>query len=162
MDLVRIGAALYGDTSAEVPGLRPAMRFVSRIVAMNRYPAGSTVGYDRAGRLDVPSRLAVVPVGYADGYPRVLGSRATVLVRGVPAPVIDRLAMNTLIVDVTRVPSARIGDEVVLYGRQGSAQISSSDIERDSGAIAAGAYTAWGRLNPRVVVNQPALAPVRP
>jgi alanine racemase len=159
MDMVRIGAALYGDTSAAAPGLRPAMRLVSRIAAINPYPAGSTVGYDRSGRLDRAGRLAVVPLGYADGYPRTLGGRASVLVRGVFAPVVDRLAMNSLIVDVTHVPTAGAGDEVVLYGRQGSAQIRSADIERASGTIAAAAYTAWGRLNPRVVVNVPVSEP---
>jgi alanine racemase len=159
MDMVRIGAALYGDTSAAAPGLRPAMRLVSRIAAINAYPAGSTVGYDRAGRLDRAGKLAVVPLGYADGYPRVLGGRANALVRGAFVPVVDRLAMNSLIVDVTHVPSAGVGDEVVLYGRQGSAQIHSADIERASGTIAAAAYTAWGRLNPRVVVNVPVSAP---
>jgi alanine racemase len=156
MDMVRIGAALYGDTSAAVPGLRSAMRLVSRIAAINPYPEGSTVGYDRAARIHRASRLAVVPVGYADGYPRALGGRAQVLVRGAFAPVIDRLAMNSLVIDVTQVPSARIGDEVVLYGRQGSAQIRSADIERASGTIAAGSYTAWARLNPRIVVDVPA------
>ncbi|WP_426324091.1 alanine racemase [Microbacterium sp. E-13] len=156
MDMVRIGAALYGDSSAAVAGLRPAMRLVSRIVAINPYPAGSTVGYDRAARIDRASRLAVVPVGYADGYPRTLGGRAHVLVHGAHAPVIDRLAMNSLVIDVTQVPSAQVGDEVVLYGRQGSAQIRSADIERASGTIAAASYTAWARLNPRVVVDVPA------
>ncbi|MGN6221427.1 MAG: alanine racemase [Microbacterium sp.] len=156
MDMVRIGAALYGDTSAAVPELRPAMRLVSRIAAINPYPAGSTVGYDRAARLVRAGRLGVVPVGYADGYPRALGGRAEVLVHGTLAPVVDRLAMNSLVVDLTEVPSAGVGDEVVLYGRQGSAEIRSEDIERASGTIAAGAYTAWARLNPRVVVNVPA------
>ena len=159
MDMVRIGAALYGDTSAAAPGLRPAMRLVSRIAAINRYPAGSTIGYDRVGRLDRAGRLAVVPLGYADGYPRVLGGRASVLVRGTFAPVVDRLAMNSLIVDVTHVPSADAGDEVVLYGRQGSARIHAADIEQASGTIAAAAYTAWGRLNARVVVNVPVYEP---
>lgn len=153
MDMVRIGAALYGDTSAALRDLLPSMRLVSRIAAINPYPPGSTVGYDRAARIDRASRLAVVPVGYADGYPRTLGGRARVLVRGAPAPVVDRLAMNSLVIDVTHVPLAQIGDEVVLYGRQGSAQIRSADIEQASGTIAAGAYTAWGRLNPRVVVG---------
>lgn len=155
MDLVRIGAALYGDTSAPVPELRSAMRLVSRIAAINPYPAGRTVGYDRMARLDHASRLAVVPVGYADGYPRTLGGRGHALVHGRKVPVVDRLAMNSLVIDVTDVPAVGIGDEVVLYGRQGSAEIRSADIERDSGSIAATAYAAWARLNPRVVVNLP-------
>lgn len=155
MDLVRIGAALYGDTSAPVPALRSAMRLVSRIAAINPYPAGRTVGYDRTARMDRPTRLAVVPVGYADGYPRTLGGRGHALVHGLAVPVVDRLAMNSLVIDVTDVPAVRIGDEVVLYGRQGSAEIRSADIERASGSIAATAYAAWARLNPRVIVNLP-------
>jgi alanine racemase len=154
-DLVRIGAALYGDTTAPGADLRPAMRLVSRIAAINAYPAGSTVGYNRAHTLPQPSQLAVVPIGYADGYSRVLGGRAHVLIHGTPAPVVDLLAMNTLIVDVTRVPAAAIGDEVVLYGRQGDASITSSDLERMSGQIAANLYTAWGRLHRRVVGPDP-------
>jgi alanine racemase len=159
MDLVRIGAALYGDTSADVPGLRSAMRLVARIAAVNEYPAGGTVGYERTRRLDRPSRLAVVPIGYADGYQRLLSGRAEVLIGGSSAPVIDLLAMNSLIVDVTDLPAARIGDEVVLYGRQGAAEIRAADLERASGTIAAGLYAAWGRLHPRVVVNAPAAEP---
>ncbi|WP_052226497.1 alanine racemase [Microbacterium mangrovi] len=158
-DLVRIGAALYGDTSASGVDLRPAMRVVSRIAAVNDYPAGSTVGYDRTHRLRHPSRLAVVPLGYADGYSRALGGRAHVLIHGTPAPVVDRLAMNTLVVDVTQVPEARIGDDVVLYGRQGDATISSLDLERASGQIAANLYTAWGRLSRRVVAEGTAHRP---
>ncbi|RKS93352.1 alanine racemase [Microbacterium sp. AG790] len=154
-DLVRIGAALYGDTSASVPGLRPAMRLVSRIAAISTYPAGRTVGYDRTHRLDRTARLAAVPLGYADGYQRALGGRAEVLVRGRRMPVVDRLAMNTLLVDVSDAADAAIGDEVVLYGRQGAGHIDAADLERASGQIAANLYTSWGRLMPRRALPLP-------
>ncbi|MGK9149009.1 alanine racemase [Plantibacter flavus] len=149
-DLVRIGAALYGDTDLLGGALRPAMRLVSRIAAINGYPAGNTVGYDRRHLLSRPSTLAVVPVGYADGYHRSLGGRAEVLVGGRRAPVVDRLAMNTFLIDITHLPGVRLGDEVVLYGDQGDERISSREIERVSGQIAADLYTAWGRLVPRI------------
>ncbi|WP_294980217.1 alanine racemase [uncultured Microbacterium sp.] len=152
-DLVRIGAALYGDTSASLAGLRPAMRLVSRIAAISAYPAGRTVGYDRTHRLDAPARLAAVPLGYADGYQRTLGGRAEVLVRGRRMPVVDRLAMNTLLVDVTSAEDAVIGDEVVLYGAQGAERISGADLEHASGQIAANLYTSWGRLLPRRAIS---------
>jgi alanine racemase len=161
-DLVRIGAALYGDTSASGIDLVPAMRVVSRIAAINDYPSGSTVGYNRMRRLWHPSQLAVVPIGYADGYSRTLGGRAHVLIHGTPAPVVDQLAMNTLIVDVTQVTRARVGDEVVLYGRQGDVEITSLDLERVSGQIAANLYTAWGRLNRRVVADGTTTVRARP
>ncbi|GAA1638700.1 alanine racemase [Microbacterium flavum] len=154
-DLVRIGAALYGDTSAAVPGLRPAMRLVSRIAAITSYPAGRSVGYDRTHVLDAPAHLAAVPLGYADGYQRALGGRAEVLVRGRRAPVVDRLAMNTLLVDVSAVGGAAIGDEVVLYGAQDAERITAADLERASGEIAANLYTSWGRLLPRRAAPSP-------
>lgn len=150
-DLVRVGAALYGDTAARTEGLRPALRLVSRIAAINAYPPGSTVGYDRAHRTTRPARLAVVPLGYADGFHRVLGGRAHALTRGRRVPVVDRLAMNALVLDVTDVAETRIGDEVVLAGDQGSESILGRDLEAASGQIAADLYTGWGRLLPRRV-----------
>ena len=148
-DLVRVGAALYGDTAAPAAGLRPALRLLSRVAAINTYPAGSTVGYDRTHRIAHAARLAVVPLGYADGFHRVLGGRAHALVRGQRVPVVDRLAMNSLVLDVTAVPEARIGDEVVLAGEQDGGAILARDLEEASGQIAADLYTAWGRLLPR-------------
>lgn len=148
-DMVRIGAALYGDTDVLGAALTPAMRVVTRIAAINEYPEGRTVGYNATHRLDASSRLAVIPVGYADGYHRGFGGAARVLVRGTRAPVIDLLAMNACIVDVTHVTGAAVGDEVVLYGPQENDAITSADIHRYSGHIAADAYTAWGRLMPR-------------
>ncbi len=151
-DMVRIGAALYGDTSVLGAALVPVMRVLTRIAAVNDYAAGATVGYDRTHRLAHASRLAVLPVGYADGYRRAfsVGSGADVLIGGRRAPIVDLLAMNTCIVDVTGIPSAAIGDEVVLYGRQGSQSITSAEVQRVSGQIAADSYAAWGRLLPRV------------
>lgn len=149
-DLVRIGAALYGDTDALGGELRPAMRLISSIAALNTYPGGSTAGYERRHRLHEEATLAVVPLGYADGYHRSLGGQAEVLVHGRRAPVVDQLAMNTFLADVSHIPEVRVGDEVVAYGRQGRDAITAVDIERFTGQIAADLYTAWGRLLPRV------------
>lgn len=157
-DMVRIGAALYGDTPLLDGALRPAMRVVSTIAALNEYAAGRTVGYDRAHVLAADARLAVIPIGYADGYRRGLGQRAEVLIGGRRARVVDRLAMNTLLVDVTALNGARIGDEVVLYGAQGADAITSAEIDRMTGQIAADLYVAWGRLLPRRAAGTPAAA----
>lgn len=161
-DMVRIGAALYGDTSAPVTGLRPAIAFVSRIAAINVYPEGRSVGYDRTFVTRRASRLAVVPVGYGSGLHRNLGGRADVLVRGRRARVVDKLAMNSCVIDVTDIPSVQIGDEVVLCGSQGGEQIGFHDLERASGQIAADLYTAWGSLLPRWAVRGSRAVPVRP
>ena len=152
-DLVRIGAALYGDTAAPHPRFRPAFTLKSRVAAVNGYRAGSTVGYDRAHRLRRDSVLATIPIGYADGVQRSLGGRASVLIRGRRLPIVDRHAMNTLTVDATDLGDVRPGEEVVLYGAQGSGRISSADLERANGHIAADLYSVWGRLHPRIPVR---------
>ncbi|MFC5789057.1 alanine racemase [Agromyces tardus] len=152
-DLVRIGAALYGDSTAPHPGFHPAFTLKSRVAAVNEYRAGSTVGYDRTHRLDRDAVLATVPIGYADGVQRSLGGRACVLIRGRRLPIVDRHAMNTLTVDATELRDLRPGEEVVLYGRQGSDRISSADLERANGHIAADLYSVWGRLHPRIPVR---------
>lgn len=152
-DLVRIGAALYGDTPALGGALRPAMRVLSSVVAVNEYPRGSTVGYDRAHRLDRDARLAVIPLGYADGIHRTLSGTGHVLIRGIRARIVDRIAMNAFIVDVTDIDGAAPGDEVVLYGAQGEATITAEELARSHGSIAADLYVAWGRLLPRRAVR---------
>lgn len=145
-DLVRIGAALYGDTDVLDGALRPAMRVVSRIAAINTYRAGSTVGYDRAHLLGHDARLAVIPLGYADGFHRSLSGRGEVLIAGQRARIVDRIAMNSFLVDVSGIRRAAPGDEVVLYGSQGEQTITSADVARAHGSIAADLYVAWGRL----------------
>lgn len=149
LELVRIGAALYGDSSAAAPWQRSAMRIVSEISTVCRYPAGRTVGYERRHRLDAETRIATVPLGYGDGIPRALGGRGRALVGGRHVPIVDHLAMNTLAIDVTDVPGAGPGDEVVLLGRQGDAELDGAALELASGQIAAATYTGLGRILPR-------------
>lgn len=151
-DLVRIGAAIYGDTVNAHADVKPAFTLKSRVVAVNDYRAGSTVGYDRTHRLERDARLAVVPVGYADGVQRSLGGRASVLIRGRRLPIVDRHAMNALTVDVSPLDGVLPGEEVVLYGAQGADRITSAELEHANGHIAAELYSVWGRLHPRVPV----------
>lgn len=148
-DLVRIGAGLYGDTDALGGALRPAMRVASRIAAVNSYPRGSTIGYDRWCRLESDARLALIPLGYADGFHRSLSGTGEVLVRGERARIVDRIAMNSFLVDVSHIAGAQPGDEVVLFGAQGEQAIVAADVDRAHGSIAADLYVAWGRLLPR-------------
>ena len=152
-DMVRIGAAIYGDTVAPGTGFRPAFALKSRVAAVNRYPGGNTVGYDRTHRLDRDAVLATVPIGYADGIQRSMGGRGSALIRGRRVPIVDRHAMNTLTIDVTEVGSVGPGEEVVFYGSQGDERISSADLERANAHIAADLYSVWGRLHPRVPVR---------
>lgn len=153
LDMVRIGAGLYGDTSALDGALRPAMRVLSTVTAVNSYRRGSSVGYDRWHRLDHDATLALIPLGYADGFHRSLSGRGEVLVRGARARIVDRIAMNGFLVDVTHIPGVAPGDEVVLFGRSGAECITSDDVERSHGHIAADLYPSWGQLLPRVAVQ---------
>lgn len=151
-DLVRIGAAVYGDTSADSDLLRPAFSLKSRIAAVNRYPAGSSVGYDRTHRLTADAVLATVPLGYADGIQRSMGGRGHALVHGRRVPIVDRHAMNTLTLDVSAVHGVRPGDEVVFFGSQGAERITAADLEVSNGHLAAELYSVWGRLHTRITL----------
>ena len=119
-DAVRPGLALYGiapsRAAAAAARLRPVMRFVTRIVATRAIAAGTAVGYGGTFVAKRASVIATVPAGYADGYPRALSNRGTVVVRGVRAPVAGRVCMDQTMIDVTDVAGAAVGDEVVLWG----------------------------------------------
>lgn len=121
-DWMRVGIALYGSmpdyparTAAEL-GLRPAMSLVSHIIATQTLQAGDTVGYGSTFTAPAPMRLGVVACGYADGYPRSCGTGTPVLVQGVRTRVLGRVSMDMLCVDLTPIPSATTGSEVVLWG----------------------------------------------
>jgi alanine racemase len=125
-DLVRPGIAVYGlppGPDVPVPGLRPALVWKSQLAQVHDLAAGESVGYGHTWTAGRPSRVATVPVGYADGVRRAPATWRHVLVRGHPAPVVGRVSMDQISVDVTEVPGARRGDEVVLIGRQGAEEV---------------------------------------
>jgi len=120
-DFVRTGIALYGANPLDVPmdghpALRPVMRWRTAIARLKELPPGHAVGYGTTFVTRRPSVIATLPVGYADGYDRGLSNRGEVLVRGQRAPVVGRVSMDLVTVDVTDVPGAAAGDEVVLLG----------------------------------------------
>jgi alanine racemase len=118
--LARVGIALYGlqpSTADPIPGLTPIARLTAPILALHDRPAGVGVGYGHAFTTARPSRLAVVPVGYADGYPRRLSNtpHAVVSLHGRRAPVVGRVSMDQIIVDVTDIPPAAVADPVTVF-----------------------------------------------
>lgn len=121
MDMIRPGVALYGYYPApgmeglDGPGLEPVMTVKSRIAAVRALPKGTCVSYGCTATLERDSRLAVVPIGYGDGYPRGLSNRMTMKIRGRECPVVGRICMDMCMVDVTDVPDASAGDEAVVY-----------------------------------------------
>ena len=146
-DLVRVGISAYGvwpsretRVAARMAGredlnLRQAMTWKVRVAQVRPVPAGQTVGYGRAWLAPADSRIAVLPVGYADGYPRSLSGGAHVLIRGRRAPICGRICMNLCMVDVTRIEGATAGDEAVLLGRQGDDAITAEQMADWLGTI---------------------------
>ena len=122
LDMVRPGIALYGhypDPSCEGldgPGLLPVMTLKTRVIAVRDLPAGTCVSYGCTHTLARPSRLAVLPMGYADGLERLLSNRGEMLIHGQRVPILGRVCMDMCMVDVTDLPEVRPGDEVVVFG----------------------------------------------
>lgn len=128
-DMVRAGIGLYGSCMPEMGDqLRSAQTLISRPVRIERIQAGDTVGYGRMFRAERDTVVATLPIGYGDGYPRILSGRADVLVRGKRAPVIGRVCMDMLMADITDIPGVSLDDEVVLMGRQNGESITPDEL----------------------------------
>ncbi|MCS7036018.1 MAG: bifunctional UDP-N-acetylmuramoyl-tripeptide:D-alanyl-D-alanine ligase/alanine racemase [Saprospiraceae bacterium] len=123
-DMVRLGIGLYGVAPEPLGSeLRPVHTLKATISQIKHVPAGDTVGYARKGRVDRPSRIATISIGYADGLLRLAGNgRFSVLIRGQQAPTIGNICMDMAMVDVTDIPSAREGDEVIVFGQKPTLQ----------------------------------------
>ncbi|GKX51508.1 alanine racemase [Budvicia aquatica] len=152
LDMVRVGGIFYGDTIASTEYLR-VMTFKSSIAALNHYPKGNTVGYDRTYTLKRDSLLANIPVGYADGYRRVFSNAGHVLIQGQRVPVVGKTSMNTVMVDVTDLKNVSPGDEVVFFGKQGNAEVTATEVEDISGALFTEMSILWGATNQRILVD---------
>jgi alanine racemase len=160
-DMVRAGIALYGyhpagragcdDRDAE--NLIPAMSFVSRILQVKSVPAGTAVSYGRTYQTKKETRLAVVPVGYEDGYSRLLSNRGQVLVYGHRVPVLGRICMNMCMVDVSDLSLVKAGDEVVLLGQQGQENITADEIAEEMGSISYEVLCLLGNNNQREYIE---------
>jgi alanine racemase len=134
-DLVRPGLALYGNGLApEGEALRPVMQLTTRIAQVRAVPSGQAVSYGGLWRAPRASRLAVLPIGYADGYPRRLTGGAEVLVRGRRCPVVGAISMDMTLVDVTSLGhDAGVGDAVVLLGAQGEERVTARELAERAG-----------------------------
>jgi len=151
LDMVRPGGALYGYGGTPKPPFAHVASFKSRVASVQAYPAGDTVSYDRTCVLKRDSLLANIPVGYSDGYRRAYSNKGAMLIRGQRAPVMGNVTMNTTMVDVTDIPGVQAGDEVVLFGKQGDAEITLAEVEQITGVILADQYTVWGTSNPKIL-----------
>jgi alanine racemase len=158
-DMVRVGIGVYGlwpsketllsilmKGKGETP-LKPVMTWKARIAQIKAVPSGAYVGYGCTYRTTHPTRIAVLPIGYADGYDRRLSGIGAVLIGGRRALVLGRVCMNLMMIDVTDVEGVRLEDEVVLLGRQGSEEISAAQIASLCNTIS---YEIVSRINPQI------------
>lgn len=158
-DLVRPGLALYGCYPSPDPQWRhtplvPAMTVATTLVQVEAAPAHKGVSYGHLDRTSRPSRLGVLPLGYADGFSRSLsGGVGQVLIRGRRAPVMGRVCMNVTVVDVTDIPGACRGDEVIIMGQQGNDQIRAEEIAAWMGTINYEVLCLLGNTMPRHYFN---------
>lgn len=161
LDMVRVGGVFYGDSYDGYRHFRQPMTLKSRVASVNFYPAGGTVNYDRTWVLGRDSLLANVPIGYSDGYRRIFSDRnnpqadpvqSFALVRGRRVPLLGRVTMNTVMLDVTDLgDQVQMEDEVVFFGRQGDEAITQPMLEAKSGLLFTEIYQTFGTAFPRVL-----------
>ena len=158
MTLVRAGIILYGlypshEMEEERLPLKPVMSLYSHVVHVKEVPEGVTVGYGATYVTRRPTRIGTIPVGYADGYPRILSNRASVLIRGRRAPIIGRVCMDQFMVDVTDMPEVSVGDVVTLIGRDGEETLSVEEISEMAGSFNYEFVCDVSRRVPRVYIK---------
>ncbi len=151
LDWVRPGISLYGIDPTGKPSidrpLRPAMRWIAPLIGIRDLPIGQTVGYNQTWIAKRPTRIGLVPVGYADGYSRDFSNRGVMLLHGCPAAVIGRVSMDLLSIDLAQVPMAAIGDEVTILDDDPLSEASVYKLAQWAGTIP---YEIFCRIGPRV------------
>lgn len=162
-NLVRIGALLFGyclpisfphgAKPPEVPAFEPVLTFKSRVVYLKDVPSGTPLGYSAAFHSRRPSRIATVPVGYADGLNRALSNRGHAIVRGERGRIVGNISMDLTLLDVTDIPGVAVGDEVILIGSSGAANINALDIARLIGTVPYEVLCTIGKRVPRIYVD---------
>jgi alanine racemase len=159
LDMVRPGIILYGlYPSAEVDrsriGLKPVMTLKANVIMVKDVENGTCISYGRTFKTGRQSRIATIPIGYADGYTRLLSNKGKVLVNGEFAPVVGRICMDQCMIDITDLDSdVKVGDEVVLFGRQGDREISIEQVADGIGTINYEVACIIGKRIPRVYLQ---------
>lgn len=159
LEMVRVGISLYGfysspDVEIGRVQLQPAMQLKSQVVNVKRVPAGEGISYGPTYFTSEEETIATVPIGYADGYSRRHSNSGEVIIHGRRVPVVGRVCMDQLMINVTGVPNVQVGDEVVLYGRQGDESITIDEIASRLGTISYEVVCALGKRVPRLYANK--------
>lgn len=158
LDMVRPGIMTYGlrpshEVDQDFP-LKPALSWKAKIVYLKDVPAGYGISYGATYITQKHTKIATIPLGYADGFSRHLSNKGEVLIGGKRAPVTGRVCMDQFMVDVTHIPGVKVGDEVVLIGKQGSEEITATEIADKIGTINYEITCAISKRVPRIYINE--------
>jgi len=160
-DLIRAGILMHGvfpsTVCRKIPGIEPVMSVKARVAAIQKVKAGETVGYGMRYAASAERRIAVLPIGYGDGFPRVRNEGA-VLIHGRRAPLVGGVAMDAITVDITDIPGVQMWDEAVVMGRQGGKEISVRDLAKLKNSVTYDVLTSWRLRLRRQCVNAEAAA----
>jgi alanine racemase len=156
LDMVRTGILMYGIFPSQVcrhlPGIEPVMSVRAKIAAIQKLKPGEVVGYGMRYKAQAERRIAVLPIGYGDGFPRVR-NEGYALIHSKRAPLIGGIAMDALMVDITDIPQAQMWDEAVIMGRQGDEEITARDIAKLKNSVTYDVLTGWRLRMRRKNVN---------
>ena len=158
LSLVRAGITLYGlspseEVTRDILSLRPVLSLKSRLVYVKEIEAGTPVSYGGTFVAKERMRIATVPVGYGDGYPRSLSGKGSVLIRGKRASILGRICMDQFMVDVSAIPGVTEGDEVTLIGADGREEITMEELGALSGRFNYELACDLGKRIPRVYLK---------
>ena len=156
LDMVRTGILLYGifpsQTCRQIPGIEPVMAVKAKISAIQKLKPGEVVGYAMRYTAQTPRRIAILPIGYGDGFPRVR-NEGCALICGQRAPLVGGVAMDALMVDITNIPQAEMWDEAVLMGKQGNDEITVRELATLKRSVTYDVLTSWRLRLRRKTVN---------
>lgn len=156
-DQVRVGILMYGIYPSEKLPKRvevnPVMSLKSKIIQIKEVKKGTSVGYGRSFITKRKTRIGTIPLGYADGYPRLLSNRGEVLIKGKRAPIIGRVCMDAFMVDLTFIPDVNIGEEVILLGKQSKGEIDVQQIGNWAESFSYEIVSRMGKRLPRIYVK---------
>ena len=154
--IILYGLAPSGYLKGKVLDLKPVMSVKAEIVNLKTVPAGTSVSYGRKfTSSNTETKIATIGLGYADGYSRLNSGKISVLVGGIKCPVVGNICMDQCMVDVTAVPDVKLGDEVVILGKQGDQEISADDLAAINGTINYEITCCFDLRIPKVYINYP-------
>lgn len=164
LDMIRPGISLYGlwpsdEVDKTRVKLKPVMSIISKIIQLKKVPAGYKISYGSTYSTNCDTLIATVPIGYADGYSRLLSSRGAMLVRGMRAPIVGRVCMDLTMIDVSGIKDVVLGDEVVIMGCQNGNCISADEMARLTGTINYEIVSSLTRRMPLKYINQEEYTP---